>query len=85
MRSPLPPLLVAAAVALLALPAHGQQPGAAPAASAADSMPRVGDLAPDFTIRGATRFGLLQNPIRLSDFRGSTVVLSFFPAARTKG
>ncbi len=45
----------------------------------------VGDMAPDFSISGATRYGLLKNPIKLSDFRGSTVVLAFFYQARTKG
>lgn len=45
----------------------------------------VGDLAPDFTLPGATRYGLLQNPVKLSDYRGSTVVLAFFYQARTKG
>ncbi len=47
--------------------------------------PAVGDLAPDFTLSGATRYGMLKNPIRLSDYRGSTVVLAFFYQARTKG
>ena len=45
----------------------------------------VGDVAPDFTLPGATRYGRLQNPVKLSDFRGSTVVLAFFYQARTKG
>jgi peroxiredoxin Q/BCP len=79
--SPLP--LVAAALALLvvASDARAQQPAAAPAPAG----PQVGDMAPDFTLPGATRYGLLQNPVRLSDFRGQTVVLAFFPKARTKG
>jgi peroxiredoxin Q/BCP len=42
-------------------------------------------MAPDFAIAGATRYGLLRDPVRLSDFRGETVVLAFFPKARTKG
>ena len=42
-------------------------------------------MAPDFTIPGATRFGLLREPIRLSELRGQTVVLAFFFQARTKG
>jgi peroxiredoxin Q/BCP len=42
-------------------------------------------MAPDFTLPGATRFGLLKEPIKLSNFRGQTVVLAFFPKARTKG
>ena len=45
----------------------------------------VGAMAPDFTLPGATRYGLLQTPVRLSDYRGSTVVLAFFFQARTKG
>ena len=47
--------------------------------------PEVGTLAPDFAIPGATRYGLLANPVRISDFRGKTVVLAFFYRARTKG
>lgn len=45
----------------------------------------VGDVAPDFALQGATRYGLLQKPVKLSDYRGSTVVLAFFYQARTKG
>jgi hypothetical protein len=47
--------------------------------------PAVGDMAPDFSLPGATRYGLLKNPVKLSDYRGSTVVLAFFYQARTKG
>ncbi len=45
----------------------------------------VGDIAPDFSLPGATRYGLLQAPVRLSDYKGETVVLAFFFKARTKG
>jgi len=45
----------------------------------------VGVVAPDFTVSGATRYGVLRDSVRLSDFRGQTVVLAFFPKARTKG
>jgi len=45
----------------------------------------VGEMAPDFALTGATRFGVLETPVRLSDFRGKTVVLSFFFKVRTKG
>ncbi|HEX5437621.1 MAG TPA: redoxin domain-containing protein [Gemmatimonadaceae bacterium] len=48
-------------------------------------VPNVGEMAPDFTAPGATRYGLLQSPVKLSDFRGKTVVLAFFFKARTKG
>jgi hypothetical protein len=45
----------------------------------------IGAVAPDFSLRGATRYGVLEKPIRLSDFKGKTVVLAFFYQARTKG
>lgn len=45
----------------------------------------VGAVAPDFSLPGATRYGVLAKPIRLSDFKGKTVVLAFFYQARTKG
>jgi thioredoxin-dependent peroxiredoxin len=56
-----------------------QQPAAQPVG------PAVGQAAPDFTVSGATRYGVLRDSVRLSDFRGQTVVLAFFPKARTKG
>jgi len=45
----------------------------------------VGAVAPDFALPGATRFGLLREPVKLSDFKGKTVVLAFFFRARTRG
>jgi peroxiredoxin Q/BCP len=59
--------------------AQGAQPGTA------ETAPTVGQMAPDFTLPGATRYGLLKNPVRLRDFRGQSVVIAFFPKARTKG
>ena len=59
--------------------AHAQQPAVPP------GVPDVGQMAPDFTVPGATRFGVLRDPVRLSDFRGQTVVIAFFIRARTKG
>ena len=60
--------------------------GAPAEASAQDSaLLAVGAMAPDFTLPGATRYGLLQEPIRLSDYRGETVVLAFFFRVRTPG
>jgi hypothetical protein len=47
--------------------------------------PTVNDVAPDFTLVGADKYGLLKTPVRLSDYRGRTVVLAFFYQARTKG
>ena len=66
----------------LTLPLGGQQPSAAPPTT---PLPNVGDVAPDFAIRGATRYGLIREPLRLSDFKGQTVVLAFFVRARTRG
>jgi hypothetical protein len=54
------------------------------AAAIAPPAPAVGDTAPDFVLPGATAAGAA-GPIRLSDFRGKTVVLAFFFKARTKG
>jgi len=51
----------------------------------AEMGPKVGDVAPDFSLAGATRYGLLKNPVRLSDYKGETVVLAFFFKARTRG
>ncbi len=45
----------------------------------------VGDQAPDFTLPVSTKEGLGNAPARLRDFRGQTVVLAFFPKARTGG
>ena len=61
--------------------ANAQQPQPGSAATAPD----VGQAAPDFALPGGTRFGLLKDAVKLSDYRGQTVVVSFFPKARTKG
>ncbi len=45
----------------------------------------VGEMAPDFALPGATRYGVLDEPVRLSDYRGETVVLAFFFRVRTRG
>lgn len=45
----------------------------------------LGEPAPDFALRGATRYGVLAEPVRLSDYRGKTVVLAFFFRARGRG
>lgn len=47
--------------------------------------PKVGDLAPDFTLPAATLNGVSQTPVKLSDLRGQTVVIAFYPRARTRG
>jgi peroxiredoxin len=54
--------------------------------SAQDARPlAVGDVAPDFELTGATAAGVLETPVRLSDFRDQTLVIAFFYQARTKG
>jgi peroxiredoxin Q/BCP len=45
----------------------------------------VGTEAPAFSLKGATREGLLPKEVSLLDFRGQTVVLAFFYKARTGG
>jgi thioredoxin-dependent peroxiredoxin len=75
------PMRKAISLALLAgafamgTPAHGN----------AQQLLAVGEMAPDFTLPGATRYGLLSTPVRLSDYRGETVVLAFFFRVRTPG
>ncbi|MFL5448467.1 MAG: hypothetical protein ACJ8A6_05365 [Gemmatimonadales bacterium] len=65
-------------VCLLALPAVLAAQGAKPPLE-------VGTTAPEFSMKGATRYGVLAKPVHLSDFKGKTVVLAFFYKARTKG
>jgi hypothetical protein len=69
-------LLLAAGVLLL---------GAGQAAAQRTAPLAVGEVAPDFVLTGAGRDGVLQRPVRLSDFRDQTVVIAFFYKARTKG
>jgi thioredoxin-dependent peroxiredoxin len=75
------PLLLAALAAAgigAAVPAAAQEAVATPPLE-------VGAVAPDFVLPGATRYGILRDDIRLSDYRGQTVVLAFFFRARTRG
>jgi peroxiredoxin Q/BCP len=72
-------LLAAFLVAAVATSAGAQEPAADPPG------PKVGEMAPDFLLPGATRYGVLAEPFRLSDHRGKTVVLAFFTQARTRG
>jgi hypothetical protein len=75
-------MIAATALALTSGLAQGQQ---TQAVAPLDPGPRVNDAAPDFALAGGTRYGLLKTPVRLSDYRGRTVVLAFFYQARTKG
>lgn len=71
-------LLVSASVA------GAQQPAAAAPAPLPDNGPKVGDMAPDFTLPTATRDGV-GGEVKLSSLRGQTVVIAFFPRSRTSG
>ena len=80
--------LLAAVVALGALPltaSSAQQPAPAGPPGQLTVGPEVGAMAPDFEFQGITRYGALKDRAKLSDLRGQTVVLAFFPKARTKG
>jgi peroxiredoxin Q/BCP len=57
----------------------------APGAAESQQLLEVGQMAPDFSLQGATRYGVLANPVKLSDYRGETVVLAFFFRVRTPG
>ncbi len=46
---------------------------------------KVGDMAPDFTVTAVTSAGANAKPFKLSEHKGETVVLAFFPKARTSG
>ena len=72
-------LAVAGIVAVAAAPVAARQ------AQQQASPPEIGAMAPDFELPAATRYGVLREPVKLSDFRGKTVVLAFFFRARTRG
>ena len=59
-------LAVAALAALIGMAA----PQSGSAQEAGDGLIEVGAMAPDFELTGATRHGVLQDPVRLSDYRG---------------
>jgi len=74
-------LALVGGLTVLAVGTAAQQPAAAPPPPVLE----VGAVAPDFSVPGATRFGTLRGPVRLSDYKGKTVVLAFFFKARTRG
>ncbi len=78
-------LTIAAAASLVTAGQVARAQQTAPPAAAVPAGPAVSNVAPDFTLDGADRYGLLKTPVRLSDYRGRTVVLAFFYQARTKG
>jgi hypothetical protein len=72
-------------LSLLALTATAARAQQQPAPAPTFPPLEVGALAPDFTLPGGTRFGVLRDPIRLSDFHAKTVILAFFYRSRTRG
>jgi hypothetical protein len=72
------------AVSLAAMPAVVAAQQSPPPVATTPPL-EVGVVAPDFTMKGATRYGVLASPVHLSDFKGKTVVLAFFFKARTSG
>jgi thioredoxin-dependent peroxiredoxin len=76
MTRPILAAALAAALIITASPATAQQ---------ATTPLAVGAAAPAFELTGATRYGVVAKPVRLGDFAGKTVVLAYFPAARTRG
>jgi peroxiredoxin Q/BCP len=57
----------------------------APAFAGAQTALKVGDAAPDFTVTTVTAKGVDAKPFKLSEHKGETVILAFFPKARTSG
>lgn len=87
-----PTMVLATATLALASAACGTDQPEEAERSAGDAAPEartefveVGEPAPDFELRAATRYGVLDEPVSLSDFRGKTVVLAFFFRARGSG
>ena len=77
-------MLITGAVAIGSV-CQAQTPAPATAVAQPDLGPKVGDVAPDFTLPGSTKDGKLAKLVHLSDLKGQVVVLAFFPKARTSG
>ncbi|MEK9502797.1 hypothetical protein [Gaopeijia maritima] len=58
--------------------------GTTPTAAQENDFLAVGSDAPDIEFTGATRYGVVGD-LRLSEYRGETIVLAFFFRARTPG
>jgi len=56
-----------------------------PFIAGAQTALKVGDAAPDFTVTTVTATGVEGKKFRLADHKGETVILAFFPKARTSG
>lgn len=75
-------VFVASGIATISI--VGTSPLSAQTAAATPTL-TVGQMAPDFTVTTVTANGVDAKPFTLSDHRGETVVLAFFPKARTSG
>ena len=69
---------------LLGLAVGIGRPGAS-SAQGSEGFLAPGSAAPDIEFTGATRYGVLAERVRLSDYEGETVVLAFFFRARSGG
>lgn len=75
-------------LAVLAIAGASLISGGRAAAQEPEPVPeplQVGAVAPDFSLPGATRHGVLAEPVTLKEYEGKTVVLAFFFRARTRG
>ncbi len=54
-------------------------------ANLAPGTPKVGDVAPNFSLTPSTGAGVGSTPVSLASLKGRTVVIAFFPRARTSG
>lgn len=70
----------AIACGFAALAVAGQQPAPPAQPPPPEPILKVGDVAPDFALQGSD--GKIH---RLSEYKGKTVVLAWFPAAFTAG
>ena len=74
-------MAIAALASAVAIPAVAQTPAPAPAQTPVpESKLKVGDKAPEFALQGSD--GKVH---KLSDYKGKTVVLAWFPKAFTGG
>jgi hypothetical protein len=73
------------AAGLLAGALVAERPRTAARSRRSSSSCRSGTMAPDVSFTGATRYGMLAEPVRLSQFHGQTVVIAFFFRARSPG
>lgn len=77
--------LVRAAVAAATLALVPSIAAAQGTPAAAPTPLKVGDTAPDFSVTWVTSAGVEKKPFKLSEHKGETIILAFFPKARTSG